>query len=427
MDKFLLIVASAYFIWVMWAKKIPLVSLYGFFGLQWWFYWFFPYLLSIGFYPKNIFGGYKLNYDPGVQFYFFLFNAISLLCFALVYHLFYKKRLEEQATPSVSPDRSRETDRYKGALFVILLSMSLLFIVLAIMFPYMKYNWIVHSIQANLRNIYVGLFLFYMLIKPKKAGLVLLFLLFCASTVIYGGRLYLAILAASLFFYLYNSGAIKLRHIFVLFIAMVLLLNVTVLVRSGLASKADKLYGYMLMPIFAESVFSSYPGFAVTKMWANNEIKYYTYFGSYVVDPLMMFVPQVVFKQDAVAKEGYNVLGDWEAAHGGRASITPQGAYYYLAEAMEAAGVYGIVIVSAGFAFLCVFMEKLRFRGRIGEFIYYSFVGTFGFGFVKNQFSWCFRYFFQNIFAVLIFIAVFTLFWEGARNYKLRRASLAQN
>ncbi|MBI5701766.1 hypothetical protein HZC34_08015 [Candidatus Saganbacteria bacterium] len=157
---------------------------------------------------------------------------------------------------------------------------------------------------------------------------------------------------------------------------------------------------------------------ALTEMWLDGKIKYYNYFGSYYIDPLMIFVPQMVFIGAGIPKASYNVLGKWEEDHGGRDKISPKGSYYYLAEAIEAAGFWGIILVSTGFAVICAKMEKLRAGNIFNRFIYYSFFGAFGFGFVKAQFSWCARYFIQNIFTLALFFLMYKVFYDVAKNVR---------
>lgn len=413
MDKFLLASSIVFFFWVMAKKKIPWVSLYTLFGVQWAFYWFFPLMIAIDFYQRGLMGGYYLNYNNEIQFYFFLFNAISMFCFASAFLFFYGS---QNTSSNASQNSISSFIKYRNALFLVLFVMNAVLIVLSVKFPYTSgAGWAIHSLTANMRNIFVALFFMYMLSQPKRSNIYFLFSLFCFSTFIYGGRLYLAILATGFVFYFYDNKVFKLKHVALLLVAAVLFLSLTGLVRSGLGKNFERASLYALHPIFTESVYSSYPGFSLIHMWKNSEIKYYTYFGSYIFDSIMIFVPHFVFRSAGTPKDSYNILGKWEEDHGGRHKISPQGSYYYLAEAMEALAIPGIVIVSFGFALACLFMEKIRHgTDLIGRYAYYNFVGTFGFGFVKSQFSWSARYFLQDIFAVLIFIALFEIFRGAA-------------
>jgi hypothetical protein len=259
----------------------------------------------------------------------------------------------------------------------------------------------------------LSLFLFYMLLRPNKWKLGLIFFLFALSTFVYGGRAYLIILGASLFYYWFDVKILNLKQIMVVFLASIVFLTSVGLLRNGLLLNPAMALRYSVMPMYTEGVFSSYPGFALIDKWRHDEIKYHTYFGSYLIDPLMIFVPQFVFVKEGATKYSFNVLGKWEDDHGGREHIAPQGGYYYMAEAMEALSVPGIFIVVFFFALLCLGIEKLKYAGIFGKYVYYSFVGTVGVGFVSDQFAWCMRSFGMNLEVLIFFLVMFELFTLG--------------
>ena len=198
----------------------------------------------------------------------------------------------------------------------------------------------------------------------------------------------------------------------VLFVTSIIFLSLTGMIRSGLANSWERVIHYMLMPMYGESMNSAYPSFSVIKMWKNDQIKYHTYFGSYFIDPVLIFVPQFAFKAEGAPKDSYNILGKWEEDHGGRKGISPQGSYHYLAEAIEALSVPGIIIVSVAIAFACIYMESIKFSTLLKQFTYYTFAGTIGVGFVSDQFAWCIRSFgmsFEVLFTFLFLVEVFSL------------------
>jgi|GEM_PF-2695161 len=420
MDNILIFASIAFFFWVMFYRKISPVSLFGIFALQWFFYWIAAYLTVNKLMPRFL---PQYVHDREAMYYFIVFNAIYLIIFSLVYLFFYRQK--EEIIPGQDPLPGKGTTQiFSAPLFFVLLAMNAVLIILSIKFPYLKYNWITHSINSNLRNAFVALFFLYMLVERDRKKAYLNVVLFALSTIIWGGRLFMAILMAGFVFYYYNIKVFRPKQLIAIFLVAITFFSMTAILRSKFYT-LDKVAYYFAWPFVIESVFSSYPGIAVIKMWQNNEIKYYNFFGSYIVDPIMIFVPQFIFVKEDVNKVGYNILGKWEADHGGRGKISPQGAYYYIAEAMEAAGAWGVLIIAAAYGLICVWMEKNRYGNLLAQYTYYNFVGTFGFGYVKNQFAWCFRYFVQNMLIAVLFLLVFTVFWGGAKRLKNagRRAS----
>lgn len=409
LDKILLALSLAYFFAVFFYKRISPLSLYTLFGLQMIFYFIFPLFLSFDIVPKGLFEGYPLNYDKDVQFYFFLFNAGAMFTFASVYLLFYKRKKPTDWFLPVEKISVRWL-KYRQPLFLLMLLLNLIVLFLSIKYPYTKMTWWSHSINANLRNVILSLFLLYMLLRPNKWKLGLIFLLFVLSTFVYGGRAYLVILGASLFFYWFDIKVINLKQVAVLFLASIVFLTSVGLMRNGLLQDPAMALRYGIMPMYTEGVFSSYPGFALIDKWRHDQIRYHTYFGSYFIDSLMIFVPQFIFINEGATKYTFNVLGKWEEDHGGRHNIAPQGGYYYMAEAMEALSVPGIFIVVLFFALLCIFVEKLKLMGILGEYIYYNFIGAVGVGFVSDQFAWCMRSFGMNLEVLIFFLLMFEIF-----------------
>jgi hypothetical protein len=412
MDKILLAASVLFFFAVFFYKRISPLSLYTLFGLEMVFYFVFPLFLSFDMVPKGLFTGYPLNYDKEVQFYFFLFNAGAMFVFSAVYLFFYKRR---KAGDWFLPlqDFAPRLLKYRQPMFILMVIINVIVLYLSIKYPYTKMTWWSHSINANLRNVILSLFLFYMLLRPNKWKLGLIFFLFALSTFVYGGRAYLIILGASLFYYWFDVKILNLKQIMVVFLASIVFLTSVGLLRNGLLLNPAMALRYSVMPMYTEGVFSSYPGFALIDKWRHDEIKYHTYFGSYLIDPLMIFVPQFVFVKEGATKYSFNVLGKWEDDHGGREHIAPQGGYYYMAEAMEALSVPGIFIVVFFFALLCLGIEKLKYAGIFGKYVYYSFVGTVGVGFVSDQFAWCMRSFGMNLEVLIFFLVMFELFTLG--------------
>ena len=183
MDNIALLVAIGLFFWVFFYRKISPLSLYTLFGLQWFFYLFFPYLQINNLLPEGLPRGWALNDNKEVLFYFFIFNAIFLIIFSSMYWIFYRTK------PTAGPKapRNKEAVRpYRGLLFVLLSLASIFLIVLSVKFPYLKYNWIAHSINANVRNIFVALFFYYMLLENKRWRVYFIFFLFALSTLLGG-------------------------------------------------------------------------------------------------------------------------------------------------------------------------------------------------------------------------------------------------
>lgn len=404
----LLLISVLAFIAVYKSKGISPLSLFTMFGLQWFYYMIFPLFLSMNIVPVGLFAGYPLNYDTDIQYYFFLFNAGAMLAFLLAYLLFYQKKKPADWFIS-NEDVPAGLRVYRTPLFLIMVVINLIILYLSIRYPYMKMTWWSHSINANLRNVILSLFLFYMMLKPNRWKMIAIFFLFALSTFVYGGRAYLLILGASVFFYLYDTKVLNLKHIVVLFIATIVFLSSVGLLRSGLLGDPETVLRYSILPMYTESVYSSYPGFAVINMWRNDEIKYHTYFGSYIIDPLLIFVPQFIFVKDGATKYSFNVLGKWEDDHGGRQDIAPQGGYYYMAETIQALSVPGIFIICFFFGVICVLVEKLKYLNIFGRYVYYSFVGTLGLGFISDQFAWTMRSFGMNLEVLLFFLFVFEI------------------
>ncbi|MFA6169607.1 MAG: hypothetical protein WCW67_01960 [Candidatus Margulisiibacteriota bacterium] len=423
---FFLILSSLFYLYVYYKRSPGLLSLYSFFGLQWLYFWLGTYLIITGFFPNNVFGGMALNDNVEVVSMFLLFNALSLFVFSLVY-LVYGKIRSGSGPVAEPPVEKKHPKNYAFFVFMVLTAFNVLMLVLSLKTSYMGADWLTHSINANLRNVFVGIFIYYMLIEKFELLTLFVFLSFCASTFIYGGRMYLLVAAAAYLAYLFNRRIISVKHLFVLGLIGALFLSAVGLYRVKLIDRVIKTPKYLLMPIYADSVFTAYPALYVIDRWQRGGIGYYTMYTHYLVDSILIYVPNFVYASSGVNKVAQSgLLGAWEDDHGGLSTISPQGGFHYIAEAMAAGGILGVALFSALLSFIFIFFERMRRRGLPGQFYYYSFLGVAGVDIVSEKFAWCFRYFTQNVFSVLILIFVIQLFYEGAANFKRKRASTAE-
>ena len=231
--------------------------------------------------------------------------------------------------------------------------------------------------------------------------------------------MYLLVVAAAYIAYLFDQKVIKAKHLVAVALVGALFLSVIGLHRSNLLDKVMATPQYLMVPVYADSVFSAYPALSVINLYLNGEIQYYTYFSHYFFDSLMMYVPNFVYMSYGASKAGESgILSNWENDHGGFHFLSPEGAYHYLAEAIAAAGPFGIVVISACFAFLLIYMDSLKNKNLFNASIYYSFLGVAAVDLVHEKFSWCFRYFTQNVFAILVFLLIFQVFYYGAAKKK---------
>ncbi len=406
MANILLLVSLVMFLWVLWRKKIPLVSFYVLFGLQWAFYWLFPFVISQDIVSVKYMLVPELLFNKEVSFYFFLFNALSMMIFSMAYLFFYRTTKSQQEE---KPSRNI----YRGPLFLALFLLGILLICLGIKYPYVIERGTMYSVIGNLRTMFSGLFIFYMLCDSRRFRVYFLFLLFSVATFVYGSRIHLMIIAFPFFFYYFKAGVFKLKHAAIFILLIILLMSGTALYRSG-AGVGPELLMY---PLYVESVFASYPLFQVIDLWQNSEIIGYTYFLNYIMDPLLNFVPNLIYKSSEVAKGMYNVLGAWRYSHGGR--IAPWGAFYYLAEAFIALSYYGIILVSFLFGMASALMENYKkHNGLISKYMYYNYIGVFGAVFVKNEFFLVIKYFVMNLFFVILFMFAMQILMSSQKSKK---------
>ncbi|OGC11359.1 hypothetical protein A3K48_02445 [candidate division WOR-1 bacterium RIFOXYA12_FULL_52_29] len=419
---FVLILSAIFYVYVYIKRRPGLLSLYSFFGIQWLYYWLGTYLIIIGFFPNNVFGGMALNNNGEVVSVFLLFNALSLFVFSLIYLVF--GRIDRSAARTFEPPVEKKyAKKHVFFIFLILTIFNVLMLVLSVKTRYMGADWLTHSINANIRNVFVGVFIYYMLVEKIELLTLIVFLGFCFSTFLYGGRMYLLVATAAYMAYLFNRRIINVRHLVILGLVGSLFLSAIALYRSNIIDRVVRTPKYLLMPIYADSVFSAYPALYIIDRWQRGGITYYTMFTHYLVDSVLIYVPNFVYAasgENKIAESG--LLASWQDDNGGIGRMSPQGGFHYIAEAMAAGGFFGIIAFSALLAFIFIFFERMRRRGLSGQFFYYSFLGVAGVDIVSEKFAWCFRYFTQNVFSVLLLIFIVQLFSEGAVNLKRKRA-----
>jgi len=409
MQLILLIIALIVYLFILFNRKIPLTSFYFLFGLEWLYYWIFPYLVTTNAPDISLFKSIPLLFNGTCTFYFFVFNALSLLIFCLVYLLFYKNKHR------VDPDMGFRNN-YHRFLFPAIIILSVIIIILAIIFPYSKGLSFIYDVISNIRIFFFAMFILFMICEPDKRKVVFVFLVYCAATFIYGSRIHMVMVAISLFFYLLGNKYINKKTAIVLVMLVILLISATAVRRMGTN------YNYspvsLLWSLSTESINSSYPLLQVINLWQNNEIKYYTIFSNYIVDPIISFVPQPVFMLTGEGKYTYNTLGAWREAHGG--GIAPWGAFYYLAEAFISLSYYGIIIVSIMLGLLGSYMDSISRKGNLmRQFMCYNFIGVFGSFFIKTEFFLVGKIFIlSTIFAIVILLAINGLSIIGKRQLR---------
>lgn len=404
---FLLFVIICVFVYLK--KKIPVLSLYTIFILQTIFYFIFHYLFVRG---ANIgvgLGHWGGTYSKEVYFYFFAFNILFMTIFCLIYYLFKDIRINNLT----SAIKDKYCD-YNLPLFVLLLFLSTIYGILSLKYTYSAIyaNTLggVSSILANISNIMAGLFILYMLMEKnfKRINIMLLLTLF--SLALSGRRLFMLLIAVPYIAYMYDLKRIKTKHLVVIFLAVALLLTAVASFRRHGGFEMD--YFTVIYAASNESMTSSGALFDYIDRWQKDSIVYYTWFSNYLIDPVLIWVPNVIFSRSGVNKAEYNTATRWIEDN----KLGPNN--YYLSDAFMAGGVYGIMIMAAIFALLCVGFERIKTKGLGGSVLYYCFLSVFSTTIVSERFSESFKYFSEELLAVVVFMLLATFFIKVIKEIK---------
>ncbi|MFA5034932.1 MAG: O-antigen polymerase [Candidatus Margulisiibacteriota bacterium] len=404
MANFIFFAVILYYFFVFFAKRIPILSTYTIFGFYWFLYVLVPSMFVNRVLPIEVMvQNYGVYLNTGVIQAYILLNCLFLFVFSSVYLLIFK-----------NPSGQVVDQRRDQWFFFFLMIFSLVpLIILGIKFPYVSdRGWIIHSLLSNLRTVFVGLFVFYLFKEKSVLRVLVVYLFFVAFNFIEGTRQHLIMATIALAFYYKDLKIIKTKHIVVMAVVGLILLNVIGATRTGNRNITLSASVLLVSSVASEGFYASLPSVYVTKLWLEDKIVYYNCFANYLLDPLIAFVPQGFFRAAGEnAKEFYNLLGVWEENHAKYiseyGSFTPLGGYHYLAEALSSFGLPGVVIVAFFLALISIRLEKNRFNSFLSMLVYYIYVATVGTTFMRARFYFTFRYFLQTLLVtVILFVAI---------------------
>jgi hypothetical protein len=255
----------------------------------------------------------------------------------------------------------------------------------------------VYTLASYVKSGFVAVYLYYFYRFGLNRGAWLLLGCHAIVALLDGARTtFLPILLLTLFLLREQSGnATKRRKIYAL-AALGILISIGA---RAVIIRGDSFLVRMITPVTVEGVMGSYPSLQSIYALQQEQHPNLTYGASYVVDPIVWFLPQ------GETRDRFLFLQSWvkDSSASLQEEFAPMGGFYYLAEAVTAFSYAGPAIVTTAFAFALIWVQRNVNRHRL---LYVTWMPTIGILFVKMIFGNVFKLFLVDLLFVGSFVLV---------------------
>jgi hypothetical protein len=263
---------------------------------------------------------------------------------------------------------------------------------------------IIQTIICNALLICFALGLYLFLALPGLKYQMIILFLAIAILVTEKSRISFFLFAPGVIAYLYHDKrVIGLKTLALAVITMVVLCVFVGIIRMG-GEMSD--LRQLFMPILWETIYGSYPLLNAINIEIHENVSYYMYGLSYLVDPIINAFPRILVEN----KDEIVFLQQWRDVHMSfvpEASFSPVGGWWYGAELIMNFGFYGGIICHFFIGLAFAWLDRLR-----NLYFRYAVLGAIGCTFLTEQFYQSIRYLWESFIFVFLFLVFLNLLFS---------------
>lgn len=393
----LMIFSYLWYAYVMIKKQIPIISNCGVFFVFSIMYSLFPMLIYWGVEPEKWFRHYDLNEDELIVGTYLLLMSVCNIIFSYVFKKYMKNNIAYKRD-------IRSFEHGSEGVFFLYMCFSIISIYVGAKMSYTSLQTETeHSLISNMKTILAGMYVAYLVLWGMKKRTVVMFGMFVILMLVEQSRWYFFSVFIVTIIYLVREKVMKSKTVILVSILLIIIMSFVGLYRANVEIND---YSLLLNPFFIEGDYGSYMVLQTYYLFYTESLKYCTFFGDYIIDPVIYIVPRFLFNCLGVDKDNSTLLAMFIEDHNDYLfeEYAPVGGFHYLAQASSALPFVGPLVITYIYARVCVFFENNSYKNLKWKMYFYAYTAGFAFVFIKTKFEQTVKY------AMTLFLPVVVIY-----------------